>query len=249
MMLQKVFKESYAKGLRDKVRAGIDLSDYSKEEFPYDKTMVGSIANLHQPKGLLEKMDFGDDLASAKALYEAYPGMTPLLASNDSFWTYLTHVDLFPYIQQRWPKVIQGEADKTYIENHWFQGGNFSFQTTLSGMWWTVYCTVDEDRGQEYKYEITDFLFSHAHFRELVGTSLFRHKEAVIGILEFLMENPELSSSYTKWRIRYIMKYFNQLGATKLLSYFNRGFFKTELEKKKDVLLNRTSELEIENDE
>ena len=237
MTLQKVFKESYVKELRDKVRAGINLADYSKEEFPYDKAMVSSIRELYQPTELLEKMDFGDDLSSAKALYEAYPQMTPLLASNDSLWTYLTHVDLFPYIQQRWPKVTQGDADRTYIENHWFQGGNFSYQSTLSGMWWSVYCTIDENRGSERKYEITDFLFSHVHFRELAGTSLFRHKEAVIGIMEFLKENPELSSSYTRERIRYIMKYFNQLGASKLLSYLKREFFKSELKKKIDVLL------------
>ena len=248
-MLQKVFKDSYVKDLRDRVRAGIGLSSYSQEEFPYDKTMIGLIANLHQPNGLLEKMDFSDDLSSAKALYEAYPDMTPLLASNDSFWTYLTHVDLFTYVQQRWPKVIQGDADKTYIENHWFQGGNAFAQNTLSGLWWSVYCTIDENRGPERKYEITDFLFSRIHFRELSGTSLFRHKEAVIGIMEFLMENPELSDSYTKWRIRYIMKYFNQLGATKLLSYFNRDFFKSESEKKKGVLLHRTGEIEVEDNE
>ena len=246
MNLQKVFKESYVKDLRDRVKAGINLTDYSKEDFPYDKTMVRSIANLHQPENLLDKMDFADDLVSAKALYESYKDMSPLLASNDAFWTYLTHIDLFTYVQQRWPKVLRGEADKTYIENHWFQGGNAFFQLTLSGLWWSVYCTIDEKRGERRKYEITDFLFNHINYRELAGTSLFRHKEAVIGIIEFLMENPTLSESYTKWRIRYIMKYFNQLGAVKLLSYFNRDFFKAELEKKKDVLLNRVEELEID---
>lgn len=245
MKLQKVFIESYVKDLRDKIRAGLSLSDYSKEEFSYDTTKVRSISNLYQPEGLLDKLDSTDDLISAKALYEAYPNMSPLLASNDSFWTYLTHVDLFSYVQQRWPKVLRGEADSNYIENHWFQGGSFSSQASLSTLWWSVYCTIDEGRGKENKYEITDALFSHVHYRELVGTSLFRHKEAVIGIMEFLLENSELSNSYTKWRIRYIMKYFNQLGAVKVLSYFDREFFKAELKKKKDVLLYRRNEFDF----
>ena len=173
MKLQKVFKESYVKDLRDRVKAGIDLTNYSKEEYPYDVKMVRSIANLYQPEGLLDKMDFADDLVSAKALYESYKDISPLQASNDAFWTYLTHVDLFSYVQQRWPKVLRGEADKTYIENHWFQGGNAFFQSTLSGLWWSVYCTIDKERGEQYKYEITDFLFNHINYRELVGTSLF----------------------------------------------------------------------------
>lgn len=248
MKLQKVFKESYVKDLRDKVKAGISLSDYSKAKFPYNEKMVRSIANLYQPTNLLDKLDYTDDLISAKALYEAYPNMSPLLASNDCFWTYLTHVDLFQYVQARWPKVLRGEADKNYIESHWFQGGNTFQQTSLSGLWWSVYCTIDKSKDNNRKYEITDFFFSHIHYRELVGTTLFRHKEAVIGIMEFLMENPEIANSYSKWRIRFIMKYFNQLGAVKVLSYFNRDFFKAELKKKKDTLLYRIQEFEIENE-
>lgn len=248
MKLQKVFKESYVKELRDKVRAESNLSNYGKAEFPYNEKMVRPIANLYQPANLLEKLDYTDDLISAKALYEAYPNMSPLLASNDCFWTYLTHVDLFQYIQARWPKVIRGEADKNYIESHWFQGGNSFQQTSLSGLWWSVYCTIDKTRGYKRRYEITDFLFNQIHYRELVGSTLFRHKEAVIGIIEFLMENPEIANSYAKWRIRFIMKYFNQLGAVKVLSYFKRDFFKAELEKKKDILLNRIQEFEIENE-
>ena len=248
MKLQKVFKESYVKELRDKVRAGINLSNYGKTEFPYNEKMVRAIANLYQPEDLLEKLDYTDDLISAKVLYEAYPNMSPLLASNDCFWTYLTHVDLFQYIQARWPKVLRGEADKNYTESHWFQGGNSFQQTSLSGLWWSVYGTIDESRGNERKYEITDFFFSNINYREFVGTTLFRHKEAIIGIMEFLMEHPDIANSYAKWRIRFIMKYFNQLGAVKVLSYFKRDFFKAELEKKKETLLNRTQEIEIENE-
>lgn len=244
MGLQKVFRESYVKTLRDNVRTGQSLPEYSKDEFPYDKDMVRSI-NLRQPVGLLDKMDYENDLVSAKALYEAYPGMTPLVASNDNFWIYLAHVDLFPYMKKRWPKVLNGEADSDYIISHWFQEGR-SVQTTLSGLWWSVYCTIDEGRGEERKYEITDFFFRNQNLRELVATSLFRHKEAVVGIMEFLMENPDLSESYTRWRIRYIMKYFNQLGAVKVLSYLDRNFFKSELKKIKGTLLSRAKNPEPE---
>lgn len=108
-------------------------------------------------------------------------------------------------------------------------------------------CHINEPAEKE-RYEITDFLFNQIHYRKLVGSTLFRHKEAVIGIIEFLMENPEITNSYAKWRIGLIIKYFNQSGAVKVLSYFKRDFFKAELEKKKDALLNRIQEFEIENE-
>ena len=111
--------------------------------------------------------------------------------------------------------------------------------TTLMGLWWAVYCTVDESRGEEHKYDLTDTLFISKDFQIRFGSSvLFRHKEAVVGILEYLYDNPEIFSESTKRRSQYITKHFNSLGAVRQLAYFNRDFFKKELEKIKGTLLN-----------
>lgn len=242
MRLQKVFKESYVKTLRDRLRANISTDHYALEEFPYEQNMVRSLSGVYHPEDLSSKMNPNDDLASAKALYEAYEKIPPVVASSDTFWVYLTHVDLFHYMRQRWKKVMIGEADNTYIEAHWIANGSNYGSSSLQDLWWAVHGTIDKERGDKRKYELTDFLFSNIHFRELVTTKLFRHKEAVIGILEFLTENKEVCNIYTKRRFRYIMKYFNQLGSTKLLPYLDRDFFKSELCKQKRYILNYTKE-------
>ena len=67
----------------------------------------------------------------------------------------------------------------------------------------------------------------------------------MIGILEFLVENPDISKVHFNSRCIYIAQYFNRLGAVKQLAYLDRKFFKNELEKKKAVLLKITSKAQV----
>lgn len=249
MALQKVFKESYVKQLRDKVRAGIELENYALEgDFPYDKTMVSSLAGIEQPIGLEQRLDPNPtgDFKSAVTLYEAYPNLSPVMASNENFWIYLTHADCFHYTQKRWPEVLNGKADSKYIENHWFLSERGFSQTTLAWLWWAVHLTLDPGRSENRRYELTEFLFEKNYIKELLSTRLIRHKEAVIGITEFLMDNEDVSSGLYVRRIRFIKKYFNQLGAVKQLAYLNRNFFYKELLLQKDNILNAKSQKEFQ---
>ena len=244
MSLQKVFKDTYVNALRTNIVVG----NYALEEFPYDESKVRYLANVEKPEGLLEKLEIDNDFNSAIALYEAYEEITPLIASKQDFWTYLTHVDLFPYVQKRWSNVLSGSADTSYIEEHWFYSKGGAIRTTLMGLWWSVYCSVDYSRGDN-KYELTKLLFKHADFRtrRFGNSTLFRHKEAVIGILEFLNENRDVHDSYFEGRFLYITKYFNRLGAVKQLAYLDRNFFKSELCRIKSTLLNIRSREDVLN--
>ena len=55
--LQRTFKESYVKALRDQVTMGISIRQYAEEKFEYDPSMVRAVANVYQPEGLLEKLN------------------------------------------------------------------------------------------------------------------------------------------------------------------------------------------------
>ena len=235
MALQKVFKEPYV----DWIKESISIDKYGGEEFEYDAGKTKYLANISKPEDLLDKlMSAENDFQAAIALYEAYPNLTPIIASQQKgLWVYLTHVDLFPYVQKRWPKVITGEADVKYISEHWFYNG--TMRTSLMGLWWSVYCSVDESRGADHKYDLTELLFKQEDFRtRTFGTyQLFRCKEAVLGVLEFLYENKEVTNSFFESRSRYISEYFNKLGAVKQLAYLNKEFFKAELEKQKQAIL------------
>ena len=107
MALQKVFREAYVEALR----SNIDPAKYAGESFDYEESQVHYMANVHQPENLLERMDEKDELKSAIALYEEYKELTPLAASKNDLWAYLAHVDLFSYMQKRFPAVLDGTAD------------------------------------------------------------------------------------------------------------------------------------------
>ena len=77
------------------------------------------------------------------------------------------------------------------------------------------------------------------------ASTIFRLREAMIGILEFLVENPDISSVHFNSRCIYISQYFNRLGAVKQLAYMDREFFKEELMKKKEILRTVSSKAQV----
>lgn len=250
MQLQKTFKESYMKTLRDAVRSGVAIPLYSKDNFEVDTTQVKRLANVYAPEGLVEKLEnvWEDDFNSAVAIYEAYKNISPLLASNEAFWAYLTHVDLFSYAQKRWPKAKESDCSAEYILDHWFIGANGLLRNAIASMWWSVYNTVDETR--ENKYELTEVLFKNYTLRIITFGSyqLIRHREAMLGILSFLKDNPEIIDNALENRGNFIMKYFNRLGAVKQLSYMKRDFFYNICASMKDKILNVTSRDQLKNE-
>lgn len=246
--LQRVFKNSYIEYLRK----NIDVSKYSEEFFEYDESQTKALANVYHPDGLLGKLDptpdAQGDYTSAIAIYEAYENLTPLMASMPNLWVYLSHVDLYPYVQKRWGKVLEGTADETYILNHWHeQKGSKFLRTTFAGLWWHVYITVDECRKD--RYELTKMLFKSQDFRTLRfgELGLIRHKDAMIGILEWLVENKDVTEHAFDPRGQYISRYFNMLGGTVNLSFMSKDYFKNELDRIKPHLLSIMSTDDVQN--
>lgn len=248
MLVQRTFKKAYAEALAENVKNGINLDLYGKDAFPYDADEVVIIPTLRYPEGLKHKMipTPQGDCTSAIALYEAYPNLTPLQASDKAFWTYLTHADLFEYVQARYPKVKDdGFNNVNYILNHWFYISDWIKVHPIASLWWYTHLTVSTSLEDKYKY--TRFFFSNYEFRtNFVQYSIARHKEAVIGYFNFLIDNPEIMSQWFKARNRFITKYLNKLGGTRLLSTLPRDFFTEELTKIKPQILAVTGTIKEE---
>lgn len=249
MALQPVFKRGYIDYLKNNIKPEAYLGDH----FEYDQSQVVRLYGVPHPVGLLERLDPipDGDLQSAIAIYEAYPDLSPLFAQQDDLWVYLTHVDLFEYVKKRWPIKIDNDLSVAsqcdYISDHWFRGHHSIIRSTLMGLWWSVFCTIDESRSD--KYELTKVLFCNYSFRtRYFGTSeLIRHREAMIGILSFLHENPILFKSNIEVRGQFISRYFNQLGGVKLLVSLDRNFFRNECERIKQKLLDITERNQVQN--
>lgn len=242
MQLQKTFKESYMKTLRDAVKSEAAIPLYAAESFEVDSTQVKRIANVYYPEGLAEKLNevWEDDLKAAIAIYEGYKDISLILASNEAFWAYLTHVDLFVYAQKRWPRVKESDCSADYIIDHWFIGQYGLLRNAIASMWWSVHNTIDETRDNPY--ELTEILFKNFTLRVVTMGAylLIRHKEAMIGILSFLKDNPDITDTAFEQRGIFISKYFNRLGAVKQLTYLKRDFFYNICNKMKDKIISVT---------
>ena len=243
MELQKVFKRSYM----DELRKNIHVSDYQGEVFPYEPSKVNTLANVYKPEGLLERLDPEDDFASAIEIYKAYDMVTPLLASLPDLWVYLAHVDLFPYVQKRHSDVLKDDTTEEYIVDHWFKNKVSVFRMALPSAWWSVYLSVDNNR--ENPYELTEILFRNQELRtnSFGPLTLIRHKEAMMGVLEFLNEHQELLVDGMNMRAQYIRKLFNFIGGTKRLEFMPKDYFKAELGKRLDIISRKFTREEIQN--
>ncbi len=235
MERQKIFTNKYSEELRRSVETYANLDEYRMSDFPYDDAQVLILQNKYKPEGLLERMlEAPSDCEAAKELYLAYSSLAPLEASYQPFWNYLSHVDLYAVVRKRWPEVYNGSSKNpsTYILEHWF---GKDIMQCLSGWWWTVYMTVGEDND----FSLTDFIFDKREdLRQNLGVStLFRHKAFTRSVLRFLKEHNDIITEAQIPRCRYIIQYFNRLGAIKQLAYLNESQFDSILNEIKPEIL------------
>lgn len=227
---QPLFFRNYAYKLKKEAQLGTNLIHYTYESFPYEESELGLMQRVPYPEGLPELMNPNDDFSSAVALYEAYKILTPLEAQYDVLWITMAHTHLFSYLKLRWP-LPGGTPTSQYVLDHWFERN--LLRNPLSNLWWSVYLSVDPDRGEDRQYDLTRFLFRTQDFRtRTFGVSAqFRIKECAIGVLGFLTEHPELIEK-AGWSdaSRYIATHFNKLGAYKQLAILPRDYFYKQTE-------------------
>ena len=242
MTAQRLMTKKYRDAILQDVKDSINLECYKQDTFPINYSNTGYSRDVEAPKGLLEIMDAKDDLKSGIAIFEAYKKIPLIVAGNPVFWETLAHDELFPYVKKRWP--LDGAADlKTHILNHWFVTRGM-IRHALGGLWWAVNCSYDKNATDPF--ELTRYLFANYSFRTaFYGASTFiRSKEATLGILTFLRDNPDLQGSM-EITGRFIANYFNKLGATKQLVYLGRNFFINELNRLKPEIQNLKNREEI----
>ena len=232
MQNQMIFKYKYV----NQLKANIHVEQYKMDGFEYDSSQVLHLPSILKPDDLLSRLDPANDLESAIAIYEAFCRLEPIQASDARLWTYLTHVDLYSYMCKRWNKLFTGTLNqpREYILDHWFLNSSTQgslLRHAISGLWWSVHLSIDY--GRKDKYELTRILFRQLDFptRTLGAYKLGRHKEAVIGILEYISENELLFKAKFEEKSRFITKYLNRIGGVKPLSYYDRNYFKNELKK------------------
>lgn len=243
--LQRTFSDSYVTNLKNDVKTGVSIEKYSADEFDIDTTKLKYVANVYTPTDLLENMMASqNDFEAAVILYEAYKDIPLVLASNEAFWTYLCHTELFEYCKKRYP-VDDAKNKTSHILDHWFFGNGYN-RNTLAQLWWGVQETFDE-KCIDNPYHLTEIFFRNYSFRVIWFTKMLRTKQGLLGILDFLEENQDIMGESFEHRGFFIAKYFNRLGGTKQISFLPREFFKKELESIKGTILAIKSRNDVSN--
>ena len=232
-MRQFIFQKDYTEELLKKIKQN-DFSAYHVDKFDYCEDATFSI-EIDRRDDLLDAMlqyaTPQSDYEAAITIFEAFPDLTREQANYLPFWAYLTHVDLYPYMIKRF--CNGASPNETDIKINWWHTN--VMRRGVSNLWWSVKQTIDESHPTD-KYHYTKYFFKHLDFRQrrMGSSTLFRHREAVIGILKFLEENIK---DYFEGRSNFIMMYFNKQATLRQLAICNRDDFYNELlEIKSDIL-------------
>lgn len=245
--MNKKFTIDTIKDLKVKVKEmnGTLLSYYTQNEFRPDDsfrlfTEQSEVSGLdeHLVNQMLSAYEQNEtEFEAGKLLFENLK-INPKQASDIGFWTFHNHYTFYQYIAKRWGDVWDTEKEvanpSNYIINHWIQSNSSQSELIIypiSGLWWSFYLTLDEDR--EDKYELTKVFLKNYTLRvvQMGQTRFARHSPAIHGVLEFIKEN-NLDKKSLEQAGRAIVPYINLLGGIRPLSYFDKNWFKTKLQKR-----------------
>ena len=166
-----------------------------------------------------------DDLANAIRIYTYYKDLPYTLASDQNYWTLLTHTEYWQFMRERWPiEYAQGNPVE-FIKTRYFFGEKGMYRNGLSRLWWYVELTYDEALEDPYKY--TKLLLED---QDLAGQTienkyLSRNKVAMKALFEMLNYVSKLQETGTiqllngtqrRDLVRDTAKYFNLSGAVEM---------------------------------
>lgn len=223
MELQRTFSKEYTSLIKQSLKDG-RIDRYMAEAFPVEDPNSCIYRLQGVAHNYVELDPDKSDFENAIAFYEANKDVPPFIAAEEAFWAYLTHIDYFDFVKKRW--LINSETSKETILKRFFYSGS-NMDNTLSRLWWATYLTVDEESDDKYRY--TRVLLQDGNsdlLQNLSKSKLFRHKEAVIGILKFFSEY-ENRNDFSNVN-RYIIQRFNRIGGVRQLVYMDRDYFYNE---------------------
>lgn len=192
--------------------------------------------SISAKKDLANQVNPDSTLATAIALFEAYPNLNALEASSVGFWTYLTHVDLWSYMRARFPlDGFSSKERRAKIKSKWFLEDPSQSQLInhpLAGLWWGVKLSVVPERG-EGRYDFTRILFRNTDLlvRTLGTYYIGRLPAAIRGILGYVFDHEDDFKSEYQAKMRRIMRHFNSLGGVVQLGCLDEAFYRDEIDR------------------
>jgi hypothetical protein len=161
------------------------------------------------------------DLANTKIVYEALKHMTPLQASDERLWVYLSHVTFWKYMRSRWGLTDNNDNPAGYVGEHYFVAGSRGralLRNGISRLWWYGYLTYDNSRDN--KYELTELLLSKLDItQQLLERSFSRSRKVSTAVLSSILELDDTNreKAVKRQTFRNLMIYINYRGGVSVL--------------------------------
>jgi hypothetical protein len=175
-----------------------------------------------------------DNFENGKALYESLP-ITPLQASDERLWVFLTHVTFKKYMLELRP--IDEKSTGKFIKTHYFvPSAKFLFLNDISLLWWMFHFSVKPENKKD-PYLLTRELFSMADYtRHLFGGKIGRARGVRHGVLSFVVNNQDVFKEYKAFKIRFILRMLNQTAGNILISLLGEDEIYEILENNKNKI-------------
>lgn len=171
------------------------------------------------------------DIENTIALYDALKDLPYNIASNENYWSFLTHTVYWEYMRKRWP--IEDYKNKVEsVKGRYFFSSKFKnfYRNGISRLWWYGSLTYDE-KNVEDPYFFTKIMLSRQDVASLIMDSprVSRNKIATFAFLSCVQKSLDLEEknvilkiSNKERFIRSIMKKVNYIGAITIWDALNR---------------------------
>jgi|SRR5882762_2169569 len=173
-------REAQLERLRQNIKP--NATRYSADK-PWLADYFGSDAwhmpsNIEIPDGIDLKLPISKtellDLENTKAVYLALKHLTPLQASDERIWAYLSHVSLWDYMRKRWP-VEQYAGKPRFVEivqeRYFFMPDRprALIRNGIARLWWYGFTTYDESWPDPF--ELTGVLLKNLDVMQSISSA------------------------------------------------------------------------------
>lgn len=235
-MKLKVLTEAGLEQLEHNIPANIKHYQKPSNEWVYEFLDEDHIKEFHT-----EVLDFKlkvskkeaskADVENVKTIYSKLKFLTNEQASDDRFWTGLSHLNFWEFMHERW-EVGEKEQNINHIKRRYFVDMGVSYRrslivNTLSKYWWVGRQLYDEMAVDPF-HLLSFFEVDYStKSMDLLSSSYANNGKIIRATVESFMElEKEMSQRLTREEIRKIAGYLNIVGGINIIDYLDKDELK-----------------------
>ena len=243
-MQQKMLTTKATASIKRNVEVHHANYDYEKPD-SFLLTDYGSINPLADTNITIEKLPILRepegaklyDLENSISFFSVYKNLTYHQATSEAFWSYMTHIQYWDYMQKRWP-VNENSSSQPgdYIREHYFFKSGTDralIRNGIARLWWYAKLTYEETA--ENPFHLTEVLLSKLDITQgLLERSWGRNNNILRAFLEFLHDTPSLAtgSDSNRIRLRFLYKALTLEGGVGIIDLLSKDEIKSFLAQK-----------------